>query len=86
MGELHRLPLRDLPVAPDGCSPARAWELLRAGVRITHATMGELVEMLDGRAAPEAVFRQIDLLNTQLAGCGCAVTFLREAGEPPEAA
>lgn len=86
MGDLHRLPTRTPRPAPPDCSAIRAWELLRAGARITHGTLGELVDMLDADAPLAAVVAQIDLLNTQLAACGSAVTFLREAGEPPDAA
>lgn len=86
MGDLHRLPIRNLPPAPPDCSAIRAWELLRAGTRITHGTLGELVEMLDAGAPPADVFAQIDILNTQLAACGRAVSFLKEAGAPPSAA
>lgn len=86
MGDLHRLPTRRSRPAPPDCSAIRAWELLRSGARITHATMGELVAMLDDDAPLAAVLAQIDTLNTQLAACGSAVTFLREVGEPPDAA
>ena len=86
MGEVRRLPTRIPRPAPPDCSVIRAWELLRAGARATHGTLGELVAMLDDSAPLEAVLAQVDLLNTQLAACGSAVTFLREAGTPPDAA
>ena len=42
MGDVHHLPLRNLPPAPPDCSAIRAWELLRSGARITHGTLGHL--------------------------------------------
>ena len=86
MGDVHHLPIRGLPPAPPDCSAIRAWELLRAGTRATHNTLGEIVAMLDAGAPPADVFAQIDLLNTQLAACGRAVTFLKATGAPPSAA
>lgn len=86
MGDVHRLPLRNLPPAPPDCSAIRAWELLRAGTRITHSTLSELVAMLDAGAPPADVFAQIDILNTQLAACGSCVTFLKATHAPPSAA
>lgn len=86
MGELHRLPFRDLPPAPTGISISETWAALRVAARITHGTLGDIVDLLDAGAPPADVFARIDLLNTQLAACGRAVTFLREAGEPPDAA
>ncbi|MCJ2092798.1 hypothetical protein MKK67_09830 [Methylobacterium sp. J-072] len=86
MGDVHRLPIRNLPPALPDCSAIRAWELLRSGARVTHGTLGSLVAMLDAGAPPADVFAQIDLLNTQLAACGCAVTFLKATGAPPSAA
>ncbi|MGU3330335.1 hypothetical protein ACLBXB_25760 [Methylobacterium mesophilicum] len=86
MGDVHRLPIRNLPPTPPDCSAIRAWELLRAGARATHATLGELVAMLDAGAPPADVFAQIDILNTQLAACGSAVTFLKATDAPPSAA
>ncbi|WP_243919774.1 hypothetical protein [Methylobacterium sp. E-065] len=86
MGDLHRLPIRAPRPAPPDCSAIRAWELLRSGARATHGTLGELVAMLDDDAPLAAVLAQIDTLNAQLAACGCAVSFLREAGTPPDAA
>lgn len=86
MGDLHRLPLRDLPPAPTGISIPETWDALRVAARITHGTLGEIVDLLDASAPPAEVFARIDLLNTQLQACGRAVTFLREVGEPPDAA
>ena len=86
MGDVHHLPLRNLPPAPPDCSAIRAWELLRSGARITHGTLGDLVAMLDAGAPPADVFAQIDILNTQLAACGSCVTFLKATDAPPSAA
>lgn len=86
MGDLHRLPIRNLPPTPPDCSAERAWELLRLGARITHGTLGDLVAMLDAGAPPADVFAQIDILNTQLAACGSCVTFLKATDAPPSAA
>jgi hypothetical protein len=86
MGDVHRLQPRNLPEPPPTVSVPHAWALLRAGTRITHGTLGEIVAMLDAGAPPADVFAQIDILNTQLAACGSAVTFLKATGAPPSAA
>ncbi|MCJ2065754.1 hypothetical protein MKK63_24060 [Methylobacterium sp. J-088] len=86
MGELHRLPLRCLPPAPADVSVPETWAALRSAMRITHGTLGEIVDLLDAGAPPAEVFARIDTFNSQITTCGRAVTFLREAGEPPDAA
>ncbi|MCJ2098451.1 hypothetical protein [Methylobacterium sp. E-046] len=86
MGELHRLPLRDLPPAPTSISVPETWAALRSAMRITHGTLGEIVDLLDAGAPPADVFALIDTFNSQITTCGRAVTFLREAGTPPDAA
>ncbi|WP_267427362.1 hypothetical protein [Methylobacterium sp. GC_Met_2] len=86
MGEVRRLPARAPRPAPPDCSAILAWERLRAGAKITHGTLSELVAMLDDSAPLATVLAQIDILNTQLAACGSAVTFLKAAGDPPSAA
>ncbi|MCJ2116552.1 hypothetical protein MKK65_08155 [Methylobacterium sp. J-001] len=86
MGELHRLQPRNLPPAPTAISIPETWAALRAAARITHGTLGDIVDLLDAEAPPADVFAQIDILNTQLAACGRAVTFLKATGAPPSAA
>ncbi|SFM92045.1 hypothetical protein [Methylobacterium pseudosasicola] len=86
MGDLHRLPLRDLPPAPTGISVPETWAALRVAMRLCHGTLGEVVDLLEAGAAPADVFARIDTFNSQITTCGRAVTFLREVGEPPDAA
>ncbi|MGU3407694.1 hypothetical protein [Methylobacterium brachiatum] len=86
MGDLHRLPLRNLPPAPPTASVPESWGALRVAMRITHRTLGDIVDLLDVGAPSADVFARIDLLNTQLEACGRAVTFLREVDDAPGAA
>ena len=86
MGDVYRLQPRNLPEPPPTLSVPHAWELLQAGARATHSTLGEIVAMLDAGAPPADVFAAIDTLNVQLSACGRAVTFLKATGAPPSAA
>lgn len=85
MGDLHRLHPRNLPPAPETISVDDTWAALRIAARITHGTLGDIVDLLDAGAPPADVFARIDLLNTQLEACGRAVCFLREVAHAPEA-
>jgi hypothetical protein len=55
-------------------------------MRITHGTLGEIVELLEADAPPAAVFAAIDTFNSGMLTCGRAVSFLKEADGQPGAA